>query len=60
MSAEWIERQLKGKDVLVLPMGDGSGEYVIYRVPGWREAPRRRARIALIRLHRRIERWWRS
>jgi hypothetical protein len=50
--ARKIEDALADNDVLAVPMV--GGQHVVYRVPGWREAPVRRAKIAWYRARRRL------
>jgi hypothetical protein len=47
LQARRIERELHKRNVVVVPLPDG--QHVIYRIPGWREAPWRRLRIAWYR-----------
>ena len=50
--ARQIEDALVKHDVVAVPVvGD---ECIVYLVPGWREAPVRRAKIAWYRLRRRL------
>jgi hypothetical protein len=52
--AERIERELakRHRNVVAVPDPFG-GQYVVYRVPGWRESPLRRLKITFYRWRRR-------